>query len=146
MLIVWIVLATAFLAAELATVALVSLWFVVGSLAAALACLLGSPEWLQVLIFALVSGGMLLLLRPFLRKYVDPHKIRTNVEAVIGKEGIVTEAIDNLQAVGTVKLDGLPWTARSESGEKIAADTVVKVCRVEGVKLIVAPSARQTRA
>ncbi len=140
MLIVWIVLTVAFLAAELATVALVSLWFVIGSLAALLACVLGAAAWLQVLIFALVSAGMLLLLRPFLRKYVDPHKIRTNVDAVLGQEGIVTEAIDNLEAVGTVKLNGLPWTARSESGAKIASGTVVTVRRVDGVKLIVAPS------
>lgn len=142
MLIVWIVLAAAFLGAELATVALVSLWFVVGSLAALLACVLGAAAWLQVLVFALVSAGMLLLLRPFLRKYVDPHKIRTNVDAVLGQEGVVTEAIDNLEAVGTVKLNGLPWTARSESGAKIASGTVVTVRRVDGVKLIVSPSSK----
>lgn len=142
MLIVWIALAAVFLGAELATVALVSLWFVVGSLAALLACVLGAAPWLQVLIFALVSAGMLLLLRPFLRKYVDPHKIRTNVDAVIGQEGIVTEAIDNLEAVGTVKLNGLPWSARSESGAKIASGTVVTVRRVDGVKLIVSPNSK----
>ena len=140
--ILWIILAAVFLAAEFATVALVSLWFVVGSLAAMIACLIGADTWLQILIFALSSGAMLLLLRPFLRKYVDPHKIRTNVEAVIGQKGVVTESIDNLEAVGSVKLNGLPWTARSESGEKIASGTVVTVRRVEGVKLIVTPSSK----
>jgi membrane protein implicated in regulation of membrane protease activity len=140
--ILWIILAAAFLCTELATVALVSLWFVVGSLAALVACLLGAELWLQVLIFGLVSMGMLLLLRPFLRRFVDPHKVRTNVDAVIGKEGGVTEAIDNLLAVGTVKLDGLPWTARSEDGRDIPEGTVVSVRSVEGVKLIVVPTAK----
>jgi membrane protein implicated in regulation of membrane protease activity len=140
--ILWIILAAAFLCTELATVALVSLWFVVGSLAALVACLLGAELWLQVLIFGLVSMGMLLLLRPFLRRFVDPHKVRTNVDAVIGKEGVVTEAIDNLLAVGTVKLDGLPWTARSEDGRDIPEGTVVSVRSVEGVKLIVVPTAK----
>ena len=143
--ILWIVLAGVFLAAELVTVALVSLWFVVGALAALLACVLGAAPWLQVLVFALVSGGMLLLLRPFLRKYVDPHKVRTNVDAVIGKEGIVTETIDNLEAVGTVKLDGLPWSYRSENGARISNGAVVSVRRVEGVKLIVAPTSKQAQ-
>ena len=73
---------------------------------------------------------------------MDPHKIRTNVDAVIGQEGIVTEAIDNLEAVGTVKLNGLPWSARSESGAKIASGTVVTVRRVDGVKLIVSPNSK----
>ena len=140
--ILWIILAAAFLCAELATVALVSLWFVVGALAALVVCLLGVELWLQVLTFGLVSMGMLLLLRPFLRRFVDPHKVRTNVDAVIGKEGVVTEAIDNLLAVGTVKLDGLPWTARSEDGREIPEGTVVSVRSVEGVKLIVAATAK----
>ena len=139
MVILWIVLAVAFLLAELGTVALVSLWFVVGAVAAMAAALLGAALWLQVLIFALVSLLMLLLLRPFLHRFVDPHKISTNVDALVGKEGIVTEAIDNLEAVGAVKLGGLTWSARSEHGERIPAGTVVTVRAVEGVKAIVKP-------
>ena len=143
--ILWIVLAGIFLVIELATVALVSLWFVVGSLAALAAYLLGAQVWVQVLLFAVVSGAMLLLLRPFLRRYVEPHKIRTNVDAVIGKEGIVTETIDNLEAIGTVKLNGLPWSARSENGTRISDGTSVSVRRVEGVKLIVVPTSKQVQ-
>ena len=139
MYILWVALAAVFMATELATVALVSLWFVIGSLAALAASLLGVAVWLQVLIFALVSGGMLVLLRPFLRRYVDPYKIRTNVDALIGRNGIVTESIDNLKAHGALKLDGLVWTARSETGAAIPAGSVVVVRAVEGVKLIVAP-------
>ena len=139
MYILWVALAAVFMATELATVALVSLWFVIGSLAALAASLLGVAVWLQVLIFALVSGGMLVLLRPFLRRYVDPYKIRTNVDALIGRNGIVTESIDNLRAHGALKLDGLVWTARSETGAAIPAGSVVVVRAVEGVKLIVAP-------
>lgn len=140
--ILWIVLAVVFLLMEATTVALVSIWFVVGALAALAANLLGAAVWLQVLIFALVSLGMLLLLRPFLRRFVDAHKIRTNVEAVIGKTCVVTEAIDNLEAQGAAKLGGMVWTARSEDGRPIPTDTVVVVRAVEGVKLIVVPASK----
>lgn len=139
MYLLWIGLVVVFLAVEFGTVALVSLWFVVGAAAALIACLLGAAVWLQVLIFGLVSLAMLLLVRPFLRRFVDPHKISTNVDAVIGKEGIVVEAIDNLEGVGSVKLNGLPWSARSQDGSRIPAGTVVAVRAVEGVKVIVAP-------
>lgn len=139
MYILWIILAVAFLAVEFGTVTLVSLWFVVGSLAALGAFFLGAALWLQVLVFALVSLLMLLLLRPFLRKYVDPLKVPTNVDAMVGKEALVTEAINNLEGVGTVKLNGLTWSARSEDGSEIPVDTVVSVRTVEGVKLIVKP-------
>ena len=144
MVILWSVLAALFLLVELGTVALVSLWFVVGALAALAAALLGAAVWVQVLVFALVSLGMLLLLRPFLRRFVDPHKVRTNVDAVIGKEGLVTEAINNLESVGAVKLNGLPWSARSQDGAQIPAGTVVTVRAVEGVKLIVVPASNPT--
>ena len=136
----WIILAAGFLAIEFATVTLVSLWFVVGAVAAMTAAMLGAALWLQVVIFAVVSLAMLLLLRPFLRKYVDPHKVATNVDALMGKEAVVTEAIDNLAGTGTVKLEGKIWSARSANGARIPAGMVVSVQSVEGVKLMVTPA------
>ncbi len=140
MTILWIILAVGFLAIEFGTVALISLWFVVGSLAALVAALLGAALWLQVLIFALVSLLMLLALRPFLRKYVEPHKVPTNVDALMGKEAVVTEVIDNLAGTGTVRLEGKTWTARSANETRIPAGMVVEVRSVEGVKLMVTPA------
>ncbi len=137
--IIWIILAVVFAAVEFGTVALISVWFVGGSIAALIASLLGAPIWLQVLIFAGVSALLLVLVRPFLRKFVDPHKIKTNVDALVGQKAVVLEAIDNLEGEGTVKLNGNIWTARSVDDSKIAADTVVEIRSIEGVKLIVAP-------
>lgn len=142
MYILWIILAIAFTAVEFGTVALISIWFVVGSLVAMVAALLGLPLWLQVLFFALISLLMLLLVRPFLRRFVDPHKVPTNVDAVIGKQAMVTEAIDNLEGAGCVKLNGLTWSARSADGSRIPVDTVVSIIAVQGVKVIVSPVSR----
>lgn len=139
---VWLIIGILFLIGESLTVALVSLWFVVGALAALIASLLGAAIWLQVLLFALVSALALLLVRPFLRRCVDPFKVRTNVDGLPGKQAIVTEPIDNLQGVGTIKLDGLTWSARSADGTSIPEGTVVTVQAVEGVKAIVSPSSR----
>ena len=139
MTILWIVLAIAFLIIEFGTVTLVSIWFVGGALAALAAALLGAAFWLQVLIFALVSLAMLLLLRPFVRKFIDPYKVKTNVDALQGARAVVTEAIDNLGETGTIKHEGKIWTARSATGANIPAGTVVVIERVEGVKAIVRP-------
>jgi len=135
----WIVIAAVMAFLEFTTVALVSVWFVAGALVALASALLGAPFWLQAIIFVLVSGILLLLLRPFLRRVLPPVKTRTNVDALIGKNAVVTETIDNLQATGHVKLDGVDWTARSANEAPIAAGTVVTVERVEGVKLLVVP-------
>ena len=140
MYIFWIILAIAFVIIEFGTVALVSVWFVGGSLAAMAVALAEGPLWLQVLLFILVSLILLLLLRPFLRKYVYANKSPTNVDAVIGREALVTEDIDNLAGTGTIKLDGVIWTARSVDNGRIPAGTVVAIQSVQGVKAMVAPA------
>jgi len=133
----WLVALVAFLIAEGATAAVTTIWFAGGSLVAMIAALLGAEIWLQVVIFVVVSVALLLSLRPLLKKYINPKKIRTNVDAIIGTEGVVLETIDNLAGTGRVKLGGMEWAARSVSGEKIESGAVIKVEKVEGVKVFV---------
>ena len=137
---VWLGVLVIFAIVEASTVTLVSIWFVGGSLAALIAALLGAEIWLQVALFLAVSTILLISFRPLLKKFHQPKKVQTNAPANIGKLAIVTEAIDNLQGLGAVKLSGLTWTARSESDKGIEAGTVVRVKRIEGVKLFVAPA------
>ena len=137
---IWLGLLVVFLFAEGSTVALVSIWFAAGSLVALIASLLGAPLWLQALLFVAVSVGLLAKLRPLVRKILRPGISRTNVDAVVGSQGFVTEAIDNVAASGQVKLGAMPWTARSTSGDPIPAGVRVRVDRVEGVKVYVSPA------
>ena len=135
----WLVMIVVFLLAEAATVALVSTWFAIGSLAAMLMALTGAGFGFQVTIFMIVSAICLTALRPLVRKHISPKLTKTNVDAVIGTTGLVTAPIDNVTAQGQVKLGAMTWTARSESGEPIPEGTLVKVVRIEGVKAIVSP-------
>ena len=137
--ILWLVLMVMFLLLEAGTVALVSLWFAAGSLAAMIVSFLGGAFWLQVAVFLATAGVLLAALRPLVRKYFTPKLTKTNVDSVIGSTGLVTVAIDNVSAVGQVKLGAMYWTARSESGEPIPEGTLVKAVRIEGVKAIVSP-------
>ena len=136
---IWFILMVFFIAVESSTVVLVSLWFAIGALAAMLASLLGGQLWLQIVLFFAVSAGMLALLRPILRKHVTPKLLRTNVDAMIGSTGLVTVSIDNTVSQGQVKLGAIEWTARSATNEKIEAGTLIKVDRIEGVKVYVTP-------
>ena len=138
--IVWLVLLVAFLAAEAATVSMVSLWFAVSALVALLVALLGGPGWLQGALFLVISAVLLALLRPIVRRYISPRITATNVDSVIGSTGLVTAAIDNVSAAGQVKLGAMEWTARSTSGQPIPVGTLVKVDRIEGVKAFVSPA------
>lgn len=135
--VLWAVLALGFLVLEGCTVAMVSLWFAFGAAAALILGLLGAAFWLQAAAFLVVSGALLALLRPMLRKYAKTTK--TNVDSIPGSQGLVTESIDNVAYQGQVKLGAMTWTARSSSGAPISAGTQVVVDRVEGVKVFVSP-------
>ena len=137
--IIWFVLLIVFVLAEAATVTVVSLWFAAGALAALVVSMLSGPVWLQVLVFAVVSVVLLWMLRPIIRKHFNPKLTRTNDDAVIGREATTMVAINNRMAQGKVMLDGMEWSARSTTGEEISENTVVRVDRVEGVKLFVTP-------
>jgi len=138
--IVWLVLVVVFLIAEASTVTVISLWFAAGALAAMAAALLGGGIWLQTLVFLVVSAAALTALRPLVRKHLTPKLTATNIDSVIGSVGIVTTDINNITAVGQVKLNGMEWTARSSSGDAIPAGTRVTVDRIEGVKVFVSPT------
>ena len=135
---IWLGLLLAFLIAEAAcAIHLISIWFAAGALVAMIASLLGAQVWLQVTLFVVVSVALLVLLWPFVKKFLNPAHEKTNVDSVIGATGVVTAAIDNIAATGTVKLGAMEWTARSTSGESIDAGSVVVVDRIEGVKVFV---------
>lgn len=136
--IVWLVLLIGFIVLEAACpIHLVSIWFAVGALAAAVTAMLGGQIWLQVTVFAVLSGALLAALWPFVKKFLKPRLTKTNVDSVIGTEGYITDDVDNLSATGQVKLGGMYWTARSTGGNIIPKGTLVRVDRIEGVKAFV---------
>ena len=137
----WLAAMVVFLIVEAACpIHLVSIWFAVGALVAMIVSLFGGVVWLQVTVFCVVSGALLICLWPFIRKFLNPHLTKTNVDSIIGSQGMVTAEIDNLNAVGQVKLGGMEWTARSTSGANIPVGTRVQVDRIEGVKAFVSPA------
>lgn len=133
----WLIALVLFIIMEAATSALVSLWFIGGSLAALLATIFGAPIWAQVILFLAVSLALLFALRPLMKKFVTPRKIVTNARSNIGKNAIVTETIDDLQGKGAVKISGVLWSARSADGSLIEEGTVVRVTEIEGAKVCV---------
>ena len=135
--IVWLVLLLAFAAGEAATVGLTSIWFAAGALAALIAALLGGAVWLQIALFLAVSLLCLAAVRPLAKRHLNNQVEHTNADRAIGQEAQVTEDIDNIRGKGAVIIRGVTWTARSEDGSAIPAGTMVKVLRIEGVKVFV---------
>ena len=126
--ILWLVLLVVFSASEAVTVGLTSIWFAAGALVALVAALLGWPLWLQLTLFLTVSLLCLLAVRP-------------TAARVLGAAAQVPQDIDNIPGNGTVIIRGMTWSARSEDGGPISAGAMVRVLRIEGVKVFVEPIA-----
>lgn len=138
---IWLGLVILFVVVEASCpIHLVSVWFAVGSLVALLTWSLGGPLWLQIALFLVISCVLLAALWPLTKKFLNPAHIATNIDSVIGSTGYVTASIDNAAAVGQVKLGAMEWTARSTSGSPIAEGTLIRVDRIEGVKVFVSPA------
>ena len=135
--IVWLALLIIFAVAEAATVGLTSVWFAIGSLGALVCALAGGNIWLQLGIFIVLSLVCLVALRPLAKKYLNTRVEPTNADRVIGQEARVTQDIDNIQGTGAVTIGGVTWAARSEHDTPIPAGAMVRVLRIEGVKVIV---------
>lgn len=136
----WLALLIIFVVVECLTVGLVSIWFAGGSLVAMILAMAGADAIWQDVAFLAVSGLLLIITRPFVKKYLMNKKVKTNYESVIGRVAKVIEKIDNYNQVGVVFVDGKEWTARStEDTVTFEAGELVKVTAIVGVKVIVEP-------
>ena len=134
---VWLGLLVLFVAVEVATVGLTSIWFAGGALASLIISLTGAGLVWQIAGFFIVSFLLLAFTRPFALKYINFRHERTNSDELIGRMVKVTETVDNYAQTGTALAKGLEWTARTEKdGEKIEAGSMAVVVRISGVKLI----------
>ncbi|MGI6008424.1 MAG: NfeD family protein [Ruminococcus sp.] len=135
--VVWLILLVVLILIEIITLGLSTIWFAGGALAAFIAALFHAPVTVQVILFLVVSIILLVFTRPVAVRYLNHTRVRTNVESLIGKKAVVSETIDNIRGAGHVTVNGLEWMARSRDEGIIEKEEIVRIIRVEGVKLIV---------
>lgn len=135
---IWLALLVMLILAEAATVQLTTIWFAGGALVSLLLAAFGVDNILiQIIAFLAVSIISLIATRPLVKKYVSKKTQPTNADRCIGENAVVTQEINNLEATGMVKVNGIEWTARSASGALIKENSTVTVKQIDGVKLIV---------
>ena len=130
----WLILVIILSVIEIATVSLVSIWFVASGIVVMILSFFIHDIALQSTIFALLGILLLLVTRPIVAKLKSKDNAKTNLDRIIGEEAIVTEDITK-NSVGEVKVEGKRWSAISKS--KCLKGDIVKVLKIDGVKLIV---------
>jgi membrane protein implicated in regulation of membrane protease activity len=94
----------------------------------------------QVIAFAVSTLTSLVAIRPFLRRHfrLEPGTgVRTNVDALLGKIGTVTERIDVAARSGRVIVEGENWRGASVDQAVLEPGTRVMVVQVDGTTLMV---------
>jgi membrane protein implicated in regulation of membrane protease activity len=139
--VVWILVAIVLAGIEIFTLSFVAVYPALGALAATVTALAGGSFGIQLLVFAAVSVGALVLTRkPLLRLMKRMPNVPSNAPSMIGKRAVVVIAIDEGTGQrGQVRVGTEHWSARSEGEEAIAEGTTVVVVRIDGVALVVRP-------
>lgn len=136
MLAVWLIVALAAGIAEILIPALVFLFVALAALATVGVVALGFNVTVQVVFFAAASLLLLGLVRPiFASKRLGGKGVPSRTEALAGKLGHVTEAIDPVRGSGRVNVAGEDWAARSAAS--VPAGSEVRVEGADGIVLIV---------
>lgn len=134
---IWILIAVIFAVIEGITMGLTTIWFTVGGACACIIAVLGGPLPLQIAVFLIISIILLYFTRPLAEKRLKVGHEKNNIEQMIGQTCLVTDTIEPYHP-GQVKLDGLYWTAAvDDNKEWLEEGEIVKIVRIEGVKLIV---------
>lgn len=135
----WIIVLIVAAVAEAVTTALVSIWFCVGAVAAAVAAGYGAPVIFQLIVFVAVSIITLLISKPLAKKFLPNAAVPTNGEDDVGKHVLVIEDIDESKGTGRVRLGDVDWGAALINGGTAAAGTTVEIVEKGAAILKVRP-------
>jgi membrane protein implicated in regulation of membrane protease activity len=119
--IVWLIAAGGFAAGEMHfSTGFYLAPFALGAAVAAVAGLAGVGAIVSLVCFIAVALLALSFLRPIAVRHLKvPPRLRTGTAALIGKQAIVLETIANDEGVGSVRIGGEVWTARSYNDDEV---------------------------
>ncbi len=131
----WLAAMVIFLIVEIATPGLVFACFAVGALGGAVTSVITDSYLIQLGVFAFLAIVLIPLTRPLAKKITKESPQKTNVDAMVGKSGIVVKAVDPVAEVGQVRVEGQVWQAIAS--EPIDEGTPIMVDKVQGARLYV---------
>ncbi|MBK9758760.1 MAG: NfeD family protein [Flavobacteriales bacterium] len=112
----------------------------IGCAGASIAAAVGGGPGFQLLAFSILALVAFFTIRPLLMKqFWKENGVKTNVDALIGQRGKVTQDFEAGLRLGRVSVGGDDWRAESINDKPIHAGDLVKIVRVDSNTLIVKP-------
>ena len=137
----WLVLGLLFMLGELVTPGgFYIIFFGIGAILVGLLTRidLAGPSSMQLLLFSVLSVGMLVIFRSRLLKWMQLDPQLPAVDALVGEVAVASGHLEP-GAIGKVELRGSSWSARNVSGAAVGPGGRCRVLRVEGLMLDVTP-------
>lgn len=129
---VWLTIVVLLTIVEAMTVNLTTIWFVVSGLVAIGLSFVTDIFLIQFGVFVCLGIVLLIVTKPFVKKFLESRDAKTNFDRIIGMNGIVVKDISDVNN-GEVKVDGKIWTAYSDDSLKV--NDKVKVLEISGSKI-----------
>jgi len=134
---VWLTIAVIFTIVEIFTAGFFYACFAAGAVAAWITTIFTGNGIIQILVFCLVSVGLIPLTRSFARRVTDESVPQAGADALVGAIVVVTETIKSDHEQGKVLIQGQEWIA--ESSQAIAKGAKARIASVKGARLVIKP-------
>lgn len=135
--ITWSIITIVLALIELSTGGFYIMCLAFGAFVAIPVSLITTNTFVLILVFCIASIFALFFIKPTLMKMTNKKNMKSNVSAIIGSVGTVSESIEK-NGYGRVNVAGDDWKAQSYNGDAIPAGTKVEVVQQESVIVTVA--------
>lgn len=141
---IWLIVAIVLLTAEVLSGAIIALCLAVGCFIAIIPAALDASIVTQFVVASIGAIAAFFILFPIIRKYklnkVKNDKEKSNMDAMIGRTGIVAEPIGIAGQRGRVTIDGVSWLAESDADFcPITKGETVEIVSFDSIVLKVKP-------
>lgn len=136
----WVIAAFVLFIVEIYTPGFILASIGVACLASAAAAVCGGGIYVQLITFSVANIVLFFALRPLFLKFLQSRttaQVKTNVDALIGRNVTVVETIDNSAQTGRVIIGGENWRAKSSDNTILESGTCVKIVSVSGATVCV---------
>jgi len=132
--VIWFISGVLLMIIEIFTPAFFSLIIGIACILTGIAAIFINNLIFQFIFFCITLVLLMIFLRPIFLKYFAGKNVKhSNVDALIGKEAIVTEEINNIKKVGYIKIGADYLKAVSKDGNVIPKNKTVIIEKIEGI-------------
>lgn len=135
----WIIIAIFFTIGEIVTAGFFLAPFGAAAVVSAILAVLNFNFIIQGIAFVIFSVVFFVLSRKIAERISVKQPPGVGADRFIGYEGVVLEEVDNLKDTGMIRVAQDKWRAKSLDGSKIFKDSLIKVIRLEGTRMVVEP-------